>query len=52
MYHDDNLMKNYQSWKRDGSGSFGSFPFGAFAYARLDEQLNDEPDWKAATREE
>lgn len=30
------------------SGVMSRFPFGPFAFTRLDEQLKDDPEWKAA----
>jgi hypothetical protein len=30
--------------------NYDSFPFGAFAFARLDKRLKDEPLWRDAER--
>jgi choline dehydrogenase-like flavoprotein len=39
-------------WKKDKSGWMSTFPFGAFAFARLSERLDEEnPEWRALPRE-
>ncbi|KAJ5578627.1 uncharacterized protein N7459_007591 [Penicillium hispanicum] len=50
VHHDDNFEKTYALWKEKKTGFLSTFPFGAFAYARLDERLKDEPLWKNAPR--
>ena len=50
VYHDDNFQKTYTLWKERKTGFLSTFPFGAFAFARLDERLKDEPLWKDAAR--
>lgn len=50
VYHDDNFGKTYQLWKDKKTGFLSSFPFGAFAFARLDERLNDSELWNSAPR--
>ncbi|KAJ5725200.1 uncharacterized protein N7483_006557 [Penicillium malachiteum] len=50
VYHDDNFEKTYQLWKEKKTGFLSTFPFGCFAFARLDERLKDEPLWKNAPR--
>lgn len=50
VYHGDNFAKTYALWKDQQAGFLSSFPFGAFAYARLDERLADSELWKSAPR--
>ncbi|KAJ5614685.1 hypothetical protein N7528_008339 [Penicillium herquei] len=50
VYHDDNFEKTYQLWKEKKTGFLSTFPFGCFAFARLDGRLKDEPLWKNAPR--
>jgi len=50
LYHGDSLAESYRQWKEERRGALASFPFGAFAYARLDERLKDAEDWNSATR--
>lgn len=51
VYHGDALAKTYTLWKEEKTGFLSTFPFGAFAYARLDERLANEPLWANAPRE-
>ncbi|KAJ6160443.1 GMC oxidoreductase [Penicillium chermesinum] len=50
VYHDNNFETTYTLWKEKKTGFLSTFPFGSFAYARLDERLKDEPLWKNAPR--
>ncbi|KAJ5351674.1 hypothetical protein N7452_000648 [Penicillium brevicompactum] len=50
VYHDDNFDKTYQEWKDKKSGFLSTFPFGGFAFARLDDRLKDSPLWQNAPR--
>lgn len=50
VYHGDSMETTYAQWQKEKSGFLSTFPFGAFAYARLDERLKDEPIWKEATK--
>ncbi|KAM5346657.1 hypothetical protein ACJ41O_009662 [Fusarium nematophilum] len=52
VYHGDALAKSYALWKEQKTGFLSTFPFGIFAYARLDERLADSEIWKAAARKE
>ncbi|KAI8304952.1 L-sorbose 1-dehydrogenase [Colletotrichum sp. SAR11_59] len=52
VYHGDNFAKTYALWKDHKAGFLSTFPFGAFAYARLDDRLADSDLWKNAPREE
>lgn len=38
-------------WKEERKGFFSKFPFGAVAFARLDDRLADDPVWRAAPRD-
>ncbi|KAJ9625007.1 hypothetical protein H2203_004958 [Taxawa tesnikishii (nom. ined.)] len=51
VYHDNALMSTYEQWKKEKTGFLSTFPFGAFAYARLDDRLQEEPLWKNASRQ-
>lgn len=44
-------MAAYMLYKDKKEGVLSTFPFGAFAYARLDDRLKDEPLWREAKRE-
>lgn len=37
-------------WKDSHTGFFSQFPFGAFAFARLDDRLASSPLWQKASR--
>jgi len=50
VYHGDSMSKTYALWKDQKAGFLSTFPFGAFAYARLDERLADSPLWTSAPR--
>lgn len=52
VYHGDSLRTTYGLWKEKKEGFLGSFPFGIFGYARLDERLQDNELWKNAPRQE
>jgi choline dehydrogenase-like flavoprotein len=52
IYHDDSFASSYQLWKDKKTGFLSTFPFGAFAFARLDDRLKDEPLWKNAPHDE
>ncbi|EHK98402.1 putative Choline dehydrogenase [Glarea lozoyensis 74030] len=52
LYKPDALGEAYRQWKEEKQGPLSTFPFGAFAYARLDERLKSEPLWKNAPRKE
>lgn len=46
--HDPNAIENgRREWKEKKSGWLATFPFGAFAFARLDDRLlADTPEWR------
>jgi len=50
VYHGDSFASTYSLWKEKKTGFLSTFPFGAFAFARLDERLADEPLWRDAER--
>jgi len=52
LYKPNALGEAYRQWKEEKRGPLSTFPFGAFAYARLDERLADEPAWQSAPRAE
>lgn len=52
LYKPDALGEAYRQWKEEKRGPLSTFPFGAFAYARLDERLKSEPVWQNAPRKE
>jgi len=51
VYHGDAFNKTYQLWKDEKKGFLSTFPFGAFAFARLDERLADSELWTSAPRQ-
>lgn len=48
VYHDDAAEASYMLYQENKTGVLSTFPFGAFAFARLDERLQDEPLWQEA----
>ncbi|OJD35622.1 gmc oxidoreductase [Diplodia corticola] len=48
-YYDGALDSSYQLYKDTKTGFLSTFPFGAFAYGRLDDRLKDAPEWQQAT---
>lgn len=48
VYHGDAAMQSYMLYKEKKTGVLSTFPFGAFAFARLDDRLKDEPLWQEA----
>lgn len=50
IYGPDCIPKAYKLWKEEKKGFLSTFPFGAFAYARLDERLKTSKLWKEAER--
>ena len=43
-------MEAYMLYKEKKTGILSTFPFGAFAFARLDDRLKDEPLWIEAQK--
>jgi choline dehydrogenase-like flavoprotein len=52
LYHGDALSKALTQWKEEKKGPMTVFPFGIFAYARIDERLKDSEIWNSAPRKE
>jgi len=50
VYHGDAAMEAYTLYKEKKTGILSTFPFGAFAFARLDDRLADEPLWQEAQK--
>lgn len=50
VYHGDAAATSYKLWKDTKTGFLSTFPFGVFAFARLDDRLNDSDLWKSAPR--
>ncbi|KAF4985473.1 hypothetical protein FDECE_16538 [Fusarium decemcellulare] len=50
IHHGDGFSKSYELWKQEKTGFLSSFPFGVFAFARLDERLYDSKLWNSAPR--
>lgn len=46
IHHPGGLETSLTRYATDRSGVFASFPFGVFAYTRLDEQLKSSPLWE------
>lgn len=51
--HDPNALENgRREWKENKSGWLATFPFGAFAFARLDDRLKaDNAEWRNFQRQ-
>jgi len=52
IYSKDGFQNSYKLWKKSKTGFLSTFPFGAFAFARLDDRLKDSPQWREAPRKE
>ncbi|KAH7185832.1 uncharacterized protein B0J16DRAFT_363023 [Fusarium flagelliforme] len=52
VYHGDALATALTQWKEEKKGPMTAFPFGIFAYARIDERLKDSEIWNNAPRKE
>ncbi|KAF4629763.1 hypothetical protein G7Y89_g8380 [Cudoniella acicularis] len=52
LYRPGAIAEAYRQWKVEKRGPLSAFPFGAFAFARLDERLKSEPLWNSASRKE
>ncbi|RDW68979.1 GMC family oxidoreductase [Aspergillus mulundensis] len=50
VYHDNALETTLQEYKEHKTGFLSTFPFGSFAFARLDERLKNEALWRDAPR--
>lgn len=50
VYHGDSLAKTYALWKDKKTGFLSTFPFGVFAFARLDARLATSALWRWAHR--
>ncbi|THV45426.1 hypothetical protein BGAL_0490g00010 [Botrytis galanthina] len=50
IWHPGGKDKSLAQYKTDKTGFFSQFPFGTFAYARLDTRLSDSPLWNSAPR--
>jgi choline dehydrogenase-like flavoprotein len=51
IYHGDAHPQALDLWKFSKTGFLSSFPFGSFAFARLDDRLMDSPLWRNSLRE-
>ncbi|KAG4030544.1 hypothetical protein MFRU_011g00040 [Monilinia fructicola] len=51
LYRPNALGEAYRQWKEEKRGPLSTFPFGVFAYSRLDERLASEPAWASAPRQ-
>jgi choline dehydrogenase-like flavoprotein len=50
IYVQNGVENAIKEWRENKSGFLSKFPFGAFAYARLDDRLADSPLWRDAPR--
>lgn len=48
IYPEEALKATYEEWVTKKTGLLSTFPFGAFAFARLDDRLQDSEEWKQA----
>ncbi|RAL63898.1 hypothetical protein DID88_003086 [Monilinia fructigena] len=51
LYRPNSLVEAYRQWKEEKRGPLSTFPFGVFAYSRLDKRLASEPAWVSAPRQ-
>ena len=51
LYNENAFAESYRLWKEEKIGALSTFPFGAFAYARLDDRLKGDSLWDNASRE-
>lgn len=50
IWYDGAKDTSAAQWKADHTGFFSQFPFGTFAFARLDDRLADSQLWREAKR--
>ncbi|KAF7911291.1 uncharacterized protein EAF01_002798 [Botrytis porri] len=50
IWHTKGKSKSLTEYQTDKPGFFSQFPFGTFAFARLDSRLSDSPLWNSAPR--
>ena len=50
VWHTGALEASKKLYKESRAGVLSQFPFGAFAFTRLDERLKDSPVWQKAER--
>ena len=50
IWHTGAKEKTAQEYKVSRTGFFSQFPFGCFAFTRLDDRLQDSPLWQKASR--
>ena len=50
IYEEGSFATTYQLWKDQKKGALSIFPFGIFAWARLDERLKDNSVWQDAKK--
>lgn len=48
IWHEGAMNKSLTQYQEDKTGFFSKFPFGVFAFARLDERLSDSELWQKA----
>ncbi|KAF2095697.1 putative GMC oxidoreductase [Rhizodiscina lignyota] len=48
LYHGNSLASTYELYKTTKTGPLSVFPFGSFAYARIDDRLSQYPEWRNA----
>ena len=48
VYEEGSFASTYQLWKDEKKGMLSIFPFGIFAWLRLDERLKGNPLWEEA----
>ena len=50
IWHNGAQADSFEQYQKDQTGFFSNFPFGTFAYARLDDRLSDSELWQKARR--
>ncbi|KAH8809169.1 hypothetical protein F5884DRAFT_794721 [Xylogone sp. PMI_703] len=51
LYKPGAAQESFRQWKEEKRGVLSTFPFGACAFARLDDRLADDPLWNSAPHE-
>lgn len=52
VWHDGAMDDSLAQYQKNHTGFFSQFPFGTFAFARLDDRLSDSELWQKASRGE
>ena len=50
IWHEGAMTKSLAQYQESKTGFFSKFPFGTFAFARLDDRLSDAESWRNASQ--